>query len=455
MSATAMTNPLARPVERNFPCSFAKDSGCLIVVVGMDEIKEHSSDMETALAEREIRVEYQINSIRTIATLSAAVLDFSWAAYIGVGTARFVLEGLAFVAVFGGYAYSVWRITRTGQPRPWLKYVTVSADYMLALVLFVELYRLGFFFARGPEGGAAEFMALLVLLNSLSAFRSGGWIILYSTVLGTGAAWLLAQLFTDSTALAIYAPAMVAASGLLTRLLSKNLTDLFQNLRRRELLMRFLPREVVRGLDAGEISLSLGGVKREATVLLADLRNFTGWAEQQDPNEVVQSLNDYFTAMAGVIWANGGTIDKFMGDAVLAVFGAPVAQIDHATRALAAAQQMHVALAGLNTDRRRRLLPELRMGIALHSGVVLAGNVGSPERMEYTVIGDVVNVTARIEALNKSRGTRILLSETTRASAADTAGLVPLGEVSIRGREEPIRLFGVEEDSGAEPGASR
>jgi adenylate cyclase len=170
------------------------------------------------------------------------------------------------------------------------------------------------------------------------------------------------------------------------------------------------------------------------------VRGFTRLAEHRDPQEVVSTMNEYFTRMTAVIQAHGGTIDKFIGDAILAVFGAPVPRPDHALRAIQAAREMQAALEQLNAPRVASGLPPLQMGIAVHTGTVLAGNVGSPERMEYTVMGDAVNVTARIEELNKTYGTRILLSETTYAKVGDMAARF-IGAVTLRGRDDPIRLY--------------
>ena len=177
------------------------------------------------------------------------------------------------------------------------------------------------------------------------------------------------------------------------------------------------------------------------TILLSDLRGFTALAEHRDPQQVVAVLNEYFTAMAAIIWECRGTIDKFIGDAILAVFGAPVAQPDHALRAVRAALRMQEALGELNRGWSERGSPVLAMGIALHTGTVVAGNVGSPQRMEYTVIGDPVNLTARIEELNKTYGTRVLLSETTYDLVGDHFAAELVSAAPVRGRSDPVRVY--------------
>jgi adenylate cyclase len=212
-------------------------------------------------------------------------------------------------------------------------------------------------------------------------------------------------------------------------------------LRRREQLMRFLPRQVVRGIDAGSMRLELGGVKQEVTLLLSDIRAFTTLAEDREPEEVLGLLNQYFTCMSRVIWEHGGMIDKFIGDGLLAVFGVPAKRSDDAVRALRAALAMQTALAALNQQWAARGVPPLRMGIALHTGTVMAGNVGAPQRMEYTVIGDAVNVTARLEELNKEYHTMVLVSESTHALLDKTVRTEFVAEVRIRGRHQTLRAY--------------
>lgn len=397
--------------------------------------------LRSVLREREMQAEGRINVLRAVVLGGAAMADVVYAAVGHLFSPQ--LGALAFVVVpfFALYLVVVHRLARGPTYRPWLKYLTVTVDYGLVLFVFLAYRAIGFFGHRAPDAGVPEMVSFLILLNLLSAFRHSAPIIVYSTILATGISTSLALGSDSSLALRIYAPLATVASGWLTLLISIGVNRLFLRLRRREQLLRFLPRDVVRGIDAGEIRLELGGVKREATVLLSDLRAFTRVSEHRDPAEVVALLNEYFTAMAAVVRAHGGTIDKFIGDGMLAVFGVPVAYEDHALRAVQAAIDMQRALAALNERKAGLLRPALRMGIAVHTGTVVAGNVGAPDRMEYTVVGDAVNLTARIEELNKRFGTSILLGASTWERVRDRVPCRFVGEAEIRGREHSVRLY--------------
>ncbi|UQA55711.1 adenylate/guanylate cyclase domain-containing protein [Polyangium aurulentum] len=190
-----------------------------------------------------------------------------------------------------------------------------------------------------------------------------------------------------------------------------------------------------------------GGVTR-ASVLFADIRGFTSLAERMPPVEVVSLLNGYFAAVSPPIRAEGGFINKFGGDSLLAVFGAPVPAEDHVARAVRAALGVRAALAELNARELAEGRVELRIGIGIHTGEMVAGSVGSPDRMEYTVIGDVVNVAARIQALNKDFGTDVLVSAAVFEQLGDIAPARPLPPVSVQGKTAPLEVYALE---GAPP----
>jgi len=180
---------------------------------------------------------------------------------------------------------------------------------------------------------------------------------------------------------------------------------------------------------------------REVTVLVADLRGFTAESERLGrAEEVVALLNQLLGRMVDVVFEHGGTLDKFLGDGLLAYFGAPLPQEDHPVRAVSCALAMQAALGELNRERERRGEGRLGMGIGIHTGDVVVGDIGPENRREYTVIGDPVNVTARIEGLTKEVGQPVLASEVTRARVADVEWR-PVGARPVRGKAEPIALF--------------
>jgi adenylate cyclase len=215
----------------------------------------------------------------------------------------------------------------------------------------------------------------------------------------------------------------------------------------RDAFARFVPEPVVSEVlsKAGQ-DLRLGGVRREATVLFADLRGFTAFAETLAPDRVIGVLNTYLESMSDAILDHGGTLVAYMGDGIMAVFGAPLEQSDHADRALAAAREM----AGERLARFNAWLAEaghddaFSMGIGLNSGEVMSGNVGSSRRLEYTAIGDTTNTAARLEGMTKGTPHQLFLSDATRSSLTrEPDDLAEVGELDIRGRAQQLRVWTV------------
>ena len=202
---------------------------------------------------------------------------------------------------------------------------------------------------------------------------------------------------------------------------------------------------------------ALGGEEREVTILFADLRGFTSLSESLGPPELLALLNRYLDRMSGAIEAHGGVIDKFIGDAIMALFGAPVAQGDAPSRAIAAARAMETALAELNSELAAEGRPPLAIGVGINTARVVAGNIGSHRRLNYSVIGDGVNVAARLQALTRvaDHRTNIILSAATRAAAGAAASTSrPLGTVAVKGRREPVEIYAVDTGDPASHGSS-
>jgi class 3 adenylate cyclase len=173
---------------------------------------------------------------------------------------------------------------------------------------------------------------------------------------------------------------------------------------------------------------------------MADIRSFTGLCEHNDPEVVTGMLNRYFSAMSVPIFKHDGMIDKFIGDAIMAVFGAPQEKNQNADNAILAAQEMLAQLAILNSEFAKEGLPQLEIGIGIHSGEAIAGNVGSVSCMDYTVIGDTVNVAARIESQTKALGYNLLISQST-AEQSQLKSLNKVANVRLKGRDQTIDVF--------------
>jgi len=202
---------------------------------------------------------------------------------------------------------------------------------------------------------------------------------------------------------------------------------------------RYLSDEVVASLLETPEGTRLGGEKRRVTLLMSDLRGFTAAAERLDPEQVVRLLNNYLGAMAEVITRFQGTIDEFIGDGILALFGAPLDREDDAARAAACAVAMQLAMAEVNETNRRDGLPEVQMGVAVHTGEVIVGNIGSQTRAKYGVVGTNVNLTARIESFTLPG--QVLVSQSTVDSAGDTLVLGESRSFQAKGFKDPVAAY--------------
>lgn len=209
----------------------------------------------------------------------------------------------------------------------------------------------------------------------------------------------------------------------------------------RETFGKYVTQEVRDEILSGRVDLE--GQTREVTILFADIRDFTPWVEAHDPREVVRDLNAYFTLMEGAIREHDGLVLQYIGDEIEAVFGAPVSNPRHPELALRAALEMRRRLAAWNAERVRSGRSALRHGIGIHTGRVLAGNIGSPDRLSWALVGDPVNVAARLQALNKDFGSEIVLSGETARRLETSSGLEPLPAVMVKGKATAVEVYRV------------
>jgi class 3 adenylate cyclase len=207
-------------------------------------------------------------------------------------------------------------------------------------------------------------------------------------------------------------------------------------------LSRFMSKQLVDAIVRGEHSLSLGGKRAAVSVVFADVVGFTPLAEARDAEQIVALLNELFSVLTEIVFRHGGTVDKFIGDCIMAVWGAPVPQEDHAARALSAAEDMMRFLETANEGWREKYDIEIRLGIGVNSGEALVGNIGSDKRMEYTVIGDVVNVAARLEAI--AQPNQVLVAEATKELVGEAFSLRKLGDRKLTGRKHETAVYALD-----------
>lgn len=310
----------------------------------------------------------------------------------------------------------------------------------------VNTYRTGRHFERAPWPVNLAFLALAGLLTAAAA-RHSPWLgLLLAAAVAAAASGLAYYLWLRHYYWLNLAVPLAMVGFVYVGVTVENFvrTEL-ERRRTRAMFGRYLSTAVVDQLMR-EPDVQLGGVKEEVTVLFSDIRGFTSFSEGKPPEEVVSRLNEYFTAMTRCVFRHGGTLDKYLGDGLMALFGAPLHAPDHPRRAVAAAVEMLKSLDELNRSWEARGEVTLGLGIGINSGRVVVGNIGCPERMDYTVIGEAVNLAARLEAMNKEYGTRIILSEYTvrllqEGDLPPGWALEELGPAQVRGLAEPVRIL--------------
>jgi class 3 adenylate cyclase len=294
----------------------------------------------------------------------------------------------------------------------------------------------------GPPLLGVGFFLLLIIVAALSLDLVR---LAVAVVVGSVLGMLLLFIAGVPPASFVWPIGLTAGGGIVCMLLIRRVIHLVGEVtaehQRRERLGRYFSPQVIDHVE--RLGEEMGaGESREVTILFSDIRDFTALSETLPGEQVVAWLNEYLALMVETIFAFGGTLDKYLGDGIMAYFGAPVAQPDHAARAVRCAVAMQDTLARLNTVRVRRAEAPLRQGIGIHTGTVVVGDVGAPRRREFTIIGDAVNVAARLQELTKSTGAPILVSEETRARIESAVvEFQPAEPLPIRGRAGPIRSY--------------
>jgi adenylate cyclase len=259
--------------------------------------------------------------------------------------------------------------------------------------------------------------------------------------------------FNAGTIVAVTYPLVAGVAALAGTAAIHGITVAFERASTREAFARFVPEAVVDEVLRNADGARLGGVQAECTVMFSDLRGFTSFAETLEPATVIDALNRYLTEMSEAILDHGGTLVAYMGDGIMAVFGAPLEQDDHADRGLDAARDMLARLEGFNAWLREAGLHEgFKMGIGLNTGPVMSGHVGSERRLEYTALGDTTNTAARLEGMTKGTRYQLYVADSTRERLRRPADdLVPVGEFEVRGRKATIKLWSLREPGEPSP----
>jgi len=255
--------------------------------------------------------------------------------------------------------------------------------------------------------------------------------------------WASVVLFGQGVWMDVAAPVLAVAFAAFGGTAYQYLVEGREKRQVKRIFSRFVSKDVYEQLMADPSSARIGGARREMSVLFADIRGFTTFTERGRPEDVVSQLNEYFSRMVEVVFERRGTVDKFVGDMVMALFGAPLDDPDHADHAVQAALGMLDALKDQNARWAAEGRPALEIGIGVNSGDMVAGIIGSVTIMSYTVIGDAVNLGSRLESLNKEYGTRLIISDGTRARLKGRYDMKPLGAVTVKGKSEPVSIFEV------------
>jgi adenylate cyclase len=300
-----------------------------------------------------------------------------------------------------------------------------------------------------PESRAVRIALVLtfaVIVGLIAAIVPAWWATAAFVAIVAAFAFAATQQFAAGTWINITQPTLASSLALLGGVSYQFFFEGREKRKMKRLFGQYVSKDVYEQLVANPDLARLGGQRRQMTVLFSDIRGFTTVSEKGQPEEIVAILNEYFTRMVEIVFAHKGTLDKFVGDMVMALFGAPLDDPDHAEHAVDAALEMIRELNRLNEKWTAEGRPALDIGIGISTGPMIAGNIGSEAIMSYTVIGDSVNLGARLESLNKEYGTRIIISEATRDALPGRYLFRPLGDVVVKGKTRPVAIFEVKEN---------
>ena len=309
--------------------------------------------------------------------------------------------------------------------------------------------------ARPSWNVAATVLAALLAGVAASFIASVWWSVAAGIVLAAAYLGLAFALFGSGVWLDAAAPALAIVLTFTGGMAANYFTEGRHKRQIREMFSKYVAPEYVAQLAEDPSKIALGGRRAELSILFSDIRGFTSISEKLEPHEVIEFLNEYLSLMAGIVKEKGGTLDKFIGDAVMAFWGEPVHHPDHADRACDCALAMQATTARLAERWVAEGKPDIHIGVGINTAEVVVGNIGSVEhKLDYTVIGDGVNLASRLESANKEFKTGIIISEFTVAKLGDRFGVRPLGDVKVKGKERPVTIYELLGRKEPAPGAT-
>ncbi len=428
---------------------------------------ETKAAVESILQKQEKRGERLVNHFRlAFCLMGLLAMVPAWPNNTATANLVFLVLGLSWLV----YCLALYIMLMVYRDRywPWLKFVTVTLDLVLqagtALAAGVNHSGLLEYFRSG-------FIFLFVFWTLFAGFRfsmaAGLYSAALSLVLNAGILWFaVATGRVEATAVSVYhgpainvvdqgmiiffisIPGVVAGviAGMARNLVRRAEDESLQRARLQKekgRLRRYLSKDLVELVLEDPDRLELGGARQTATIMFTNIRNFTPFSERREPEEVVNFLNLYFTRMVSIVFRTGGTLDKYMGDGLLAEYGVPFDVEKAPLRSVTAALEMVHVLHDFNESAGLHELAEVEIGVGIATGPVVAGNIGSLERMEYTCIGDTVNTAARMEKLNREIGSNILICERTYRAVKDFVVAHRVPPMKAKGKE-PMAIYAVE-----------